>query len=190
MQSELLNFHNFKLRKALHLLRLIFIIIHWALIIKYLIIPDKFWGIFFFLQTLNNSQQNSTFTRNRELNRKTQTTTEIKFEVSVKYTELNPHPIPTTNLIRHRTFPSPVLVACLHFSSADELRIHHQWGSITFYKPISGVKHKLFLWKLCSFSVKTLISIPVILFFSLLRTADTISSEKLFKPDDPRLPTS
>ena len=45
---------------------------------------------------MNSSLQNFTITRNRKLNRLTQTTTELKFEVTVKNIGLTPHPIPNS----------------------------------------------------------------------------------------------
>ena len=79
---------------------------------------------------INCSLQYSTNTRNRELNRLTQTTTELKFEVTVESIGLNPHPIPNSFLIKQRTFPSPFIVPTLQFTSIDEPALDHQWGSI------------------------------------------------------------
>ena len=50
---------------------------------------------------INKSLQFSNFTRNRELNRLTQTTVELKFEVIVNFAGLYPHPLPTSTQTKH-----------------------------------------------------------------------------------------
>ena len=43
---------------------------------------------------INISQQHSVITRNRKLTTLTHTSTELKYEVTVKFIELKPHPFP------------------------------------------------------------------------------------------------
>ena len=69
---------------------------------------------------ITNNLQYSTITRNRELTRQTHTLTELKFEVTANFFELNPHPNPTSTQITRRSFPSPFVVTNLQFTSTDE----------------------------------------------------------------------
>ena len=88
----------------------------------------------------NNNLQNSAIICNRELTTLTYTSTELKFEVTVNFIGLNPQTIPTSTQVKHRTFASLFDVTSLQFTSNDELSFGHQWESITFYNPISGLK--------------------------------------------------
>ena len=51
----------------------------------------------------------------------THTSSELKFEITVKSIALKPHPIPTSIQIEHRTLPSPFVVLKLQFTSTEEL---------------------------------------------------------------------
>ena len=81
-------------------------------------------------------------TRNRELSRQTQTTTELKYEVTVKFIEFNPYPIPTSTPTNQQNLLCPLVVTSLQFMSNDEAPFDHQWGRIYFYNATSGSKYK------------------------------------------------
>ena len=80
--------------------------------------------------------------RNRDLTRLLETSTQLKFEVTVNFNGLNPHTIATSNQIKHRTSLSPLLVTSLQFTSINELPFDHQLGSMAFYTSISGLNYK------------------------------------------------
>ena len=86
--------------------------------------------------------QSSTITRNRELNKLAQTTIEIKIELRVNFVELNIHPDPNSTQIKHRTITSPFVVTSLQYTSTDEPPVDHQWGNLSSYNSISGLKYK------------------------------------------------
>ena len=71
------------------------------------------------VKRIDNSLNFSANTR-REVTRLTQTSTEIKFEINVKFFGLYPHPIPTSTHYKHRPFPSLFVVTSLQFTSSDE----------------------------------------------------------------------
>ena len=92
------------------------------------------------------SLRKSAFIRSPELTRLTHTSIELKFEITVKFFELNAHPIPTSSQVKHRTLPSLFVVTSSQFTSTDEPPFDHHWRSITFHNPISGIKHKTTFW--------------------------------------------
>ena len=49
-------------------------------------------------------------------------------------------PIPTQ--IKHQIVHSSFVVTFSQCTSSDDSLFGHQWGSITFYKPISDLKYK------------------------------------------------
>ena len=71
-----------------------------------------------------------------------QTGIESKFKVIKKIIELNHHPTPTLTQLKHQTRPGHFVVTRLELNSTDEPLFVHQWGSITFCNPISGLKYK------------------------------------------------
>ena len=87
----------------------------------------------------NKSLQYCAITRDQEVATLTHTSTELKFEESVNFIGLNPHPIPTSTQFNDRKLPSLFVVTSKHFTSTDEIPLDHQWGSITFYKTLSLV---------------------------------------------------
>ena len=89
---------------------------------------------------INNSLQHSNFTRNRELNSRTLTTTELRSQKAGKILGLILRSIPISNQVIHLTFPSSFVVTSIQFTSTDETPFHHQWGSISFYNPIPSLK--------------------------------------------------
>ena len=103
---------------------------------------QNLWNQILLLNRLNNSVVYFTITRTQEVIRLTHIPTELKFEVTIKLIGLNPHPNPTSTEVRHRTFLSLFVVTSLQFVSTDEPAVDHQWGSTTFYNPISGLKNK------------------------------------------------
>ena len=62
------------------------------------------------VKRINKSLQCSAIIRNGEFARLIHTPTELKFEVTVKVIGINPHPVPFSTQIKHRTFPSPSVV--------------------------------------------------------------------------------
>ena len=131
--------------KCLGFLHLSRSIMHGDLIIEYSNSPDEIWDITYHIlpaKRTNNSLQSSTPSRNRELTRTTYTSTELKFEVSVKVVGLYPRPNTSSTEIEHWTFPSPFLGTNLNFTSVDERPFDHQQGSINFYNSILGMKYK------------------------------------------------
>ena len=93
---------------------------------------------------LNNSLQYSAITRKPKLTRLFHTSSELQFEETEKFNEFNPHPIPTSNKIKHRTFPRPFVLTSLQFTYTDDPPFGHQLGSRTFYNPTSSLKYKTF----------------------------------------------
>ena len=91
---------------------------------------------------ITNSHQYSQVTRQRELNRLTHSNLELRFEVSVKFSGLDPHPIPASTEIKYRTIPNPFVVTSVQFTALDDPPFNHNWGHITFYNYISGLKYK------------------------------------------------
>ena len=65
----------------------------------------------------------------------------------------------------------------LHFTSTDKPPVDHQWESITFCNPVSGLKY--LFWNPWLYSLY--------FFFSSLQTDNTITSETSFEPVDPRI---
>ena len=91
---------------------------------------------------INNIWQFSTKTRNRELTTFTQTITEFETKELIEFIGLNSHAIPTSTEIKKRNFLSPFVVIIFQFTSTAEPPFDHQWGILTFYNPISGLKDK------------------------------------------------
>ena len=60
------------------------------------------------------------------MSRLTHTSNELKFEITVKFIELNPHPIPISTQIKIRTFPCLFVVTNSQISSTDESPFDHQ----------------------------------------------------------------
>ena len=86
---------------------------------------------------INKSLQNAGISRtrelnrcNRELNELTQTTTEVKLELTVKFMGLNPQPIPTSTQFKQRTFPSFYVDTSLQFTSTNEPPFVRRRGSM------------------------------------------------------------
>ena len=69
---------------------------------------------------ITNSHQYSQVTRQRVLNRLTHSNLELRFEVSVKFSGLDPHPIPTGTEIKYRTIPNPFVVTSVQFTAIDD----------------------------------------------------------------------
>ena len=74
----------------------------------------------------------SLVTRQRELNRETHSNLELRFEVSVKFSGLDPDPIPTATEIEYRTIANPFVVTSVQFTAIDDPLFNHNWGHITF----------------------------------------------------------
>ena len=83
----------------------------------------------------NKGRQYSILTRKRQVKSLSKTTTEGKFDVTVKFIRIKPHSIPISTRSEHRTFPRRFLVTWLQFTFTDEPPFHHQWGSIIFTTP-------------------------------------------------------
>ena len=96
----------------------------------------------------NNSLQYSTVFRNGELTRLTQTTAELKSEVTVKIFGLYPHPIPASTHFKLRILLSPFVVTSLQFTSTYKPPFDLEWGNINFYNSISGLKYETTFWKI------------------------------------------
>ena len=62
----------------------------------------------------------------------TLTSSEIKFQVTVKFNTLNLHPFATSSQFKHTTFPSIFVVTSLQFTFTSEPPCDHQPGSTTF----------------------------------------------------------
>ena len=126
---------------------------------------------------INISLQCSALIRNGDIARLIHTPTELNFEVTVKVIGKNPHTVPISTLIEQRTFPSPSVVTSSQITSNDDYPYDHQWGSTTFYMPISGLKYKTTFWNL-------IILLSFNFFFFLLETLTTITSENIIQLDD------
>ena len=61
--------------------------------------------------------------------------------------------------------------------STEKPPVDHQWGGLTFYNRISGLRYKL--------PSKAYDRFSVIMNFFLLKTAITLTSEIIVQPDDP-----
>ena len=123
--------------------------------------------------------QYSTITLHRELNRLAQTTTEFKFEVTVRLIGLTPRSILTSTKTRHRFFPNSFAATNVHFTSIDEPVLGHQWEVYLLQSYLCFQTQNYFLKPNKLFSV--------ILTFSLMQTANTISSETSIPPGDPKI---
>ena len=73
--------------------------------------------------TTNNRLQYFAITRNREMTRLTQTSTELKSGVSGKIIGLNPHPNPTLTQIKHRPFLNLLLYLIYTLPSLTNLHL-------------------------------------------------------------------
>ena len=63
-----------------------------------------------------------------------------KFEVKVKFQDINPHPIFHVSKIEHKTSPAPFEVVHIEFErDLDQPTI--TYGNIVFCNPYSGLKH-------------------------------------------------
>ena len=101
----------------------------------------------------NKILQSSTNNANWQFNRLIQTTTELKFEVPVKFVGLDRHPLPTSTQIKHQIFLSRSVVTSLHFTATEEPPFDLQSGCITFHNPISCLKYKTIFWGLWFYSL-------------------------------------
>ena len=99
------------------------------------------WNQILPVNRINNSLQSSASSRNCELTRLTQTSTELEFELTVTIFGVIPHLIPTSTGIKHRTFFNPFVVTILQLTSTDGTPLDHQWGCLNFYNPISALKY-------------------------------------------------
>ena len=63
----------------------------------------------------------------------------MKFEVKVKFQDLNPHSIFHLAKIEHKTTPAPSEVILIDFNRDPELH-DLVYGEIVFYNPYSGLK--------------------------------------------------
>ena len=110
----------------------------------------------------NEILQKTTVTRYPELDRLTQFTTELKFEVTKnsRIGSLNPHLISTSTHIKQRTFHSPFVETNVQFCSTGESLFEHQ-RKCNFLQP-----------QLCfetqNYFPKPMISFSVLLVFSWL----------------------
>ena len=96
----------------------------------------------FHADRISNTLQFSIFIRTRELKRITQTTSELKVEVTLKFLGSNRHLIPLSIQFKHRTFPFHFLVKKIHFTSTGEPPFDHPVENMFTYIIITGLNHK------------------------------------------------
>ena len=96
---------------------------------------------FFATHKITNHPSISATRRNTELQRLDTNSLQLKFEVTVDFENLNPHPIPTHTRVRFKTTPHPFITTHLNLFVSDDHPFHLINGSITFFNTISHLKY-------------------------------------------------
>ena len=78
----------------------------------------------------------------KELERLNANNLTLKFEITVDFVNLRPHPIPERTHVTFKTTPSPFLVTDLHLLVNDEAPFNLIDGSISFINPFSILNYK------------------------------------------------
>ena len=65
---------------------------------------------------------------------------ESKFEVTIRFQGLNPHPVFQVAKLEHKTTPAPFIVTYVDFNR-DPTLPDLTYGKVMFYNPYSGLKY-------------------------------------------------
>ena len=97
--------------------------------------------LYLFTHKRNSKTNISNERRRKEFQRLDTTNLEIKFEITAKFHNLSPHPIPSRTTVKFKSLPQPFITTNLSLFVSDHPPFRLLHGSITFLNTLTYLKY-------------------------------------------------